>query len=133
MAMMHQPNDATDNHSLTCIADVAYVTAVLLLYTGLPDTPRRASPYDRTVARSLFKKTVPLDVVEAAMLLGSLRRWIRPPGALPLPRIGSLAYFSPVVDELQERPLPAGYLDYLRRKAHQIFPPTAASRDRSPQ
>ena len=34
----------------------------------------------------------------------------------PLPPIRSLAYFRPVIDELQANPLPDAYLDYLRLK-----------------
>ena len=34
----------------------------------------------------------------------------------PLPRIRSLAYFQPVIEELQDHPVPDGYLDYLRLK-----------------
>jgi len=51
--------------------------------------------------------------------LTSLRRLIRPSGVPPLPRIRSLAYFQPVIAELQQQPLPAGYLDYLRLKFQQ--------------
>ena len=111
---------------MTPIADIAYLTALLTLYVDLPDTPRRPSPYDKTVARSLWERSVPLDIVEAAMLLGSLRR-LRRQGAPPLPRIRSLAYFSPLIDELQQQPLSAAYLDYLRHKARQAFPQTAVS------
>jgi hypothetical protein len=39
---------------MTPVPDPAYLTAVLTLYVELPDTPRRASAYDRTVARSLL-------------------------------------------------------------------------------
>lgn len=129
--MTNQENGGTENHKLTCIADAAYLAAVLLLYTDLPDTPRRANSYDKAVARSLFEQGVPLDIVESALLLGSLRRCVRPQGALPLPRIRSLAYFSPIIDELQRQPMPAEYLDYLRGKARQVFPKTAASQQRS--
>jgi len=111
---------------VTPIADIAYPTVLLTLYAGLPDTPRRPSSYDKTLARSLWERRVPLDIIEAAMLLGSLRR-LRPPGVAPLPRIRSLAYFSPLIDELQQQPMPAGYLDYLRHKARQAFPQTAVS------
>lgn len=106
---------------MNAIADVAYVTAVLLLYAELPDTAHRASPYDQQVARRWFQQGVALDLVESALLLGSLRRSIRAPGSLPMPRIRSLAYFAPVVDELQQQPLPAGYQDHLRRKARQVL------------
>jgi hypothetical protein len=36
----------------------------------------------------------------------------------PLPPIRSLAYFQPVIAELQQQSLPNGYLDYLRLKFH---------------
>jgi hypothetical protein len=101
----------------------AYVAAVLALYTTLPDTPNRASTYDKSVAGALFQRGVPLQVVESALLLGTLRRRHRPAGLLPLPLVRSLAYFSPVVDELLRQPLPANYLDYLRSKADRFLRP----------
>jgi hypothetical protein len=52
--------------------------------------------------------------VETALLLGSLRRLCPPTDIPALPRIRSLAYFQPVIQELQEHPVPAGYLEYLR-------------------
>jgi len=107
---------------VTSAADTAYQIAVLTLYVNLPDTPSRASAHDKAFARSLFEQGVPLAVVEAAMLLASLRRRERRLGALPLGRIRSLAYFSPVIDELQQAPLPAGHLAALRHKARQAFP-----------
>ena len=108
---------------MTPVAGSAYVAAALLLYVELPDTPRRASAYDQAVARSLFDRGVPLDVVESALLLGSLRRRNRPGKALPLPPVRSLAYFSSVIDEILHQPLPAGYHGYLRSKADQILRP----------
>ena len=93
----------------------AYVIAVLNLYGELPDTPSRTNPQDQRQARGWFDRGVPLTVVEAALLLASLRR-IRLPGAPPLPRIRSLAYFQPVIEELLENPVPEGYVQYLRVK-----------------
>ena len=92
-----------------------YVIAVLNLYGELPDTPPRTNPQDQRQARSWFDRGVSLTVVEAALLLASLRR-VRPPGIPPLPRIRSLAYFQPVIEELLENPLPEGYVQYLRVK-----------------
>lgn len=94
----------------------AYVAAVLMLYTDLPDTPLRPSPQDQALARRLHEQGVPLPLLESALLLASLRRLIRPSGLPPLPRIRSLAYFQPVIAELQQQPLPEDYLDYLRLK-----------------
>jgi hypothetical protein len=108
---------------MTPVANLAYVTAVLTLYTALPDTPNRASAYDKNVASAFLQRDVPLQVVESALLLGSLRRSNRPGGRLPLPAIRSLAYFSPVVDELLRQPLSDTYLDYLRSKAERFLRP----------
>ena len=59
------------------------------------------------------------QVVETALLLGSLRRLIRPADAPRLSPIRSLAYFRPVIDELRAHPAPESYLDYLRLKLRQ--------------
>jgi hypothetical protein len=93
-----------------------YVSTVLMLYVDLPDTPLRASAQDQWLARKLYEQAVPLTVVESALLLASLRRLVRPTDLPPLPPIRSLAYFQPVIAELQQQPLPAGYIDYLRLK-----------------
>ena len=94
----------------------AYVAAVLMLYVDLPDTPLRPSPQDQSMARRLFEQSIPLSLVESALLLATLRRLVRPSELPPLPKIRSLAYFQPVIAELQQQPLPDGYLDYLRLK-----------------
>ena len=101
---------------MTPIAGPAYVAAVLTLYADLPDTPLRASAQDQWLARRLYEQGVPLSLVESALLLGSLRRLFRLADLPPLPPIRSLAYFQPVITELQQNPLPDGYLDYLRLK-----------------
>lgn len=97
----------------------AYIAAVLTLYIDLPDTPLRPSVSDQWLARRFHDDAVPLHAVETALLLGSLRRLIRPAGAPPLSPIRSLAYFRPVIAELQAHPVPVGYLDYLRLKLRQ--------------
>ena len=93
---------------------------MLTLYVDLPDTPLRASIQDQRLARVWFDRGVPFRVVEAALLLASLRRLCRPSDVPPLPRIRSLAYFQPVIEELQEHPVPDGYLEYLRLKLRSI-------------
>lgn len=101
----------------------AYIGAVLVLYVDLPDTPMRFSPPDMALARKLHEDGVPLVLVESAFLLASLRRLTRPNDSPPLPKIRSLAYFMPVVIELQQQPLPGGYLDYLRLKLSKVAKP----------
>jgi hypothetical protein len=98
----------------------AYLVSVLALYGDLPDTPMRSSPLDQRQARSWFERGIPLLVIEAALLLASLRR-IRPPGIPSLPRIRSLAYFNPVVEELLQNPVPDEYVQYLRCRLRSIL------------
>ena len=111
---------------MTPAAAPAWVDAVLLLYVGLPETPLRASPHDRMVAQRLQRQGVSLSLVEAALLLGSLRRLFRPADLPPLSPIRSLAYFQPVITELQQQPLPDGYLGYLRSKVQTAVAPRPA-------
>lgn len=97
-----------------------YVATVLILYVDLPDTPLRASVQDQWQARRLHDRGVPLRTVETALLLGSLRRLIRPVDVPPLPPIRSLVHFQPVIDELLAHPAPDNYLQYLRLKMRRI-------------
>lgn len=104
---------------MTHCGEAAYVATLIMLYIDLPDTPLRPGPHDQSTARRLYQQGVPLSLAEGALLLASLRRWIRDSDRSPLPPIRSLAYFQPVIAELQQQPLPEGYLDYLRRKFQQ--------------
>ena len=98
----------------------AYIAAVLTLYLDLPDTPLRPSPVDHSLASGLHQQAVSLQLVESALLLATLRRISRPADFPPLPKIRSLAYFLPVIAELRQQSLPAGYLDYLRLKLRKL-------------
>ena len=95
---------------------IPYVSKVLTLYLEMPETPLRTTLYDQQRAAELQLRGVSLDLIEAAFLLGSLRRLLRSPGALPLSPIRSLAYFQPVIDELLACPLSDNYVEYLRAK-----------------
>ena len=107
---------------MTPVADVAFVAAVLELYLDLPDTPLRFTSSDQASARNLRKQQVSLQVIEAALLLGSLRRLMRPSSLPPLLRIRSLAYFTPVIDELAHQQVSESYLQYLRLKLRLLSP-----------
>jgi hypothetical protein len=105
----------------------AYVAAVVMAYVELPETPLPASLQDHRQARRLHERGIPLRIVESALLLGSLRRLVRPADLPPLPATRSLAYFQPVIDELLAHPMPDNYLDYLRLKLNRF-----AARSSSP-
>ncbi len=100
--------------------EATYVASVLTLYADLPDTPCRPSPMDQSLVRKLYQEAISLSLIESAFLLGTLRRLARSADLPPLPRIRSLAYFLPVITELQQQPLHAGYLDYLRLKLQSL-------------
>lgn len=109
----------------------AYVAAVVTLYMDMPDTPMRISASDQWLARHFYQDGVPLETVETALLLGSLRRLIRPADSPRLAPIRSLAYFRPVIEELQENPAPENYRDYLRLKLRMVTqkPPAEAQKN----
>lgn len=93
-----------------------YVRSILTAYLALPCTSGRTSPYDRRLARDLYDRGVPLASVKAAFVLACARRINRPPSAVPLGPVRSLAYFLPVLDEVLAHPIDPSYLDYLHRK-----------------
>ena len=109
-----------NSHISDPVAD-SYVTNVLTLYLGLPETPLRASAQDRRLARQLYERGVALDVVESAFLLASLRRLARPTEVPALSPIRSLAYFQPVIEELLFNPAPKNYMEYLQLKLQQLI------------
>jgi hypothetical protein len=104
----------------------AYVAAVITLYMDMPDTPMRISASDQWLARHFYQDGVPLETVETALLLGSLRRLIRPADSPRLAPIRSLAYFRPVIEELQENPAPENYRQYLKMKLRMATQKTPA-------
>jgi hypothetical protein len=105
---------------MTHCAEATYMATLIMLYLDLPDTPLRPGPQDQSTARRLYQQSVPLSLAEQALLLASLRRLSRDGNRPPLPPIRSLAYFLPVIAELQQLPLSDGYLDYLRLKFQKL-------------
>jgi hypothetical protein len=106
-------------------AALAYEMAVISLYFSLPHMPLNVSRSDRLRVRRWWQDGITVELIEAALLLGSLRRLSRPPQAPPLAPVRSLAYFQPVIEELLEMPPPPRYTEYLRLK---LQPWLAASR-----
>jgi hypothetical protein len=91
-----------------------YVRTVLNLYAQMRDMACPARRSDRRLAGCFFDRQIPIDIVEAAILLGSARRMCHRAPALEA--IRSLHYFEPIVEELAAQPPPRGYIDYLRLK-----------------
>jgi hypothetical protein len=93
-----------------------YVRRLLEAYRMTPGTSGAVRRPDRALAVQLYERGVPLAAVENALVLAALRRMIRPAGAAPLGTIRSLAYFSPVIEEVQQMQVSAEYFHYLRHK-----------------
>jgi hypothetical protein len=98
------------------IPDTPYLRSVLELYCRLPHTPDRPRPDDRFVVRRLELQQHPVQRVQAALLLGTVRRLFRVDDSDPLMPIRSIRFFLPIVDELRVTGLDPGYIDYLARK-----------------
>ncbi|MBM3779968.1 MAG: hypothetical protein FJW23_17320 [Acidimicrobiia bacterium] len=107
-----------------------YLHAVLSAYTHMPETPLQPSAGDRTTAQGLLARGVPLHTVRTALVLASLRRLARPPDHTPLQPVRSLAYFLPVIDELQDNPVSDDYATYLATKLNQVAPAKLTRRPR---
>jgi hypothetical protein len=93
-----------------------YVEKVLSAYRRTPGTMETVRRPDRLLAAQLHERGVPLAAVENALVLAVARRLIRPPGSPPLGTIRSLAYFSPVIEEVLELRVSPDYFQYLRHK-----------------
>jgi hypothetical protein len=96
-----------------------YIHRLLEAYRKTPGTTGTVRRPDRVTAAQLYQRGVSMTVVENAFVLAAARRLIRPPGAMPLGTVRSLAYFLPVIEEVLEMRLSPNYFLYLRHKLRQ--------------
>jgi hypothetical protein len=93
-----------------------YVRQALECYRRTPGTLGHVRRHDRLVAADLYRRRIPLPIVESALLLAAARRTLRAEDALPLGPVRSFAYFLQVIEEVLASPLPLDYVHYLRDK-----------------
>jgi len=93
-----------------------YVRRLLEAYRVTPGTSGAVRRPDRVLAIQLYERGVPLEAVENALMLAAARRLIRPAGAAPLGAIRSLAYFTPMIEEVLQLQVGPEYFRYLRHK-----------------
>ena len=98
------------------VDSVQYVRRVLDAYRATPGTCGVVRKPDRALALQLFVRGVPLAAVENAFVLAAARRLVRPADAPPLGTIRSLAYFSPVIDEVLTSHVGDDYSQHLRHR-----------------
>ena len=121
----------------------SYVARIRDLYLTCGCGSGSFSAADERTAMELFKRGIPVAVVEDAMLLGCARKYVssenkagsagnRAGGWAP---IGSLAYFEPLIEEVRLTPFSSEYRRYVRAKAKAYWqccsrrPTLAAVRD----
>ena len=95
-----------------------YRRAVRDLY--LLFTSNRLSRYDQRLVDELFSRQVAIDVIRSALILGSARRLARDPKAPPLPPVRSFYYFRHLIDEILNKPLPRGYIEFIEFRLNQL-------------
>ena len=93
-----------------------YVRRVLEAYRQTPGTAGTVRRPDRMLAAQLFQRGISVQVIENALALATARRLKRPVEAPPLNTIRSLAYFLPVIEEVQQLRVSPEYFQYLRHK-----------------
>ena len=99
-----------------------YVQRLLQAYRATPGTCGAVRRPDRLLAAQLHQRGVPLEAVENALTLAVARRLARPADAPPLGIIRSLAYFSPVIEEVLDLQVSPDYFHYLRHRIAQLTP-----------
>jgi hypothetical protein len=97
-----------------------YVRKVLEAYRKTPGTCGSLRRPDRLLALQLYQRGIPLKKVENALVLGAVRRIIRPTDAPPLAIVRSLAYFLPVIEEVLETEVGEEYFQYARQKLQRL-------------
>ena len=93
-----------------------YARRLLDAYRTAPGTTGVVRRADHLLAAQLYERGVPLEVVENALTLAVARRMARPADAPPLGMIRSLAYFSPVIEEVLETQPNPEYFQHLRSR-----------------
>jgi hypothetical protein len=98
-----------------------YIRQVLQAYRSTPGTAGVVRRADRLFATQLYDRGVSLQAVENALVLAAARRSVRPADAPPLGTIRSLAYFSPVIDEVLQLRVAPEYFQHLRNKLRRVI------------
>jgi len=98
----------------------AYVESVREYFLVLGCGSGKFAAAEAATARDLQRRGIPLAVIEQAMLMGACRKYMSWFEGRTLEPIQSLAYFEPLIAEVQGNPLPPGYSAYLRKKVKQF-------------
>ncbi len=98
-----------------------YIETVRECFEGLGCTGAKLGAAGVATARQLQRRSIPLELVLDAMLLGACRKvdsWLN---GGPSDTIHSMSYFEPLIAELQATPLPAGYSAHLKNQLQRLL------------
>ncbi len=98
----------------------SYVDSVRVDFLALGCGSGKFGAAEVAAARDLHRRGIPLRVIQDAMLMGACRKytsWFEGRASEP---IQTLTYFESLIAEIQEKPLPLGYSEYLREKVKQF-------------
>jgi hypothetical protein len=98
----------------------AYVDSVRECFLALGCSSGKFSVAETVSASNLHRRGISWSLLEEAMLLGACRKYTSWIEGQALEPIRNLAYFEPLIVEVQEKPFPPGYSTYLRKKVRQL-------------
>ena len=98
-----------------------YVNSVRENFLRIGCTSGHFGASDQVSALKMYQRGIPLTVIEDAILMGACRKYSSWLEGQALEPIQSFSYFLSLIDEIQEKPLPPGYSEHLRRKVKQLI------------
>jgi len=98
----------------------SYVDAIKKSFVSIGCTIGKFSVGDEKYAEALQQRSIALELVLDALLMGACRKYISLLNGTSTDPIMSLRYFEELISEIRERPLPAEYREYLRKKVEQL-------------
>lgn len=98
----------------------AYIESIRKCFSTLGCGSGNFSAADAAAACELHRRGIPLAVIEEAILMGACRKYSSWLQGQSLEPIQSLAYFSSLIAEIQDKPLSPGYSTYLHTKVKQL-------------
>jgi len=113
------PYHRTGNESETLVQE-SYIRSIREVFLNLGCVNGNFGAADEATARELYRCGIPLAVIEEAILVGACRKYSSWFQGQALESIQSLNYFSSLISEMQGKPFPPGYSEYLRKRVKQL-------------
>lgn len=115
------PNDAADS----------FIAGVKQLLQARACVQTSFSVSDELLARDWFGRSLPLERIEQAILMGCTRKYVSWRNNQTRTPIGSLKYFEPVLTELQGQVIDPEYWGYLHQRMERMEKLRKESHDKS--